>query len=520
MQQTDDGYSRKIRNASFLLMASIFLSRVIGFFREWVIARSVGASAMTDVYYASFTIPDFLNHLMASGALSISFIPMLADYAARGKHDLGEKVFRAIGSVLGVVLIIFVLIAEVFAYDLGALIAPGFTVEQLELLKHLIRIILPAQIFFYWGGLAISVQHMQGRFLLPALAPIIYNSGIVICGVALHHVLGVTGFSIGVLVGSFVGHGLLQAFGVTRAGYSLRPLFSFDSQVRSALTRYIWLTIPITLGFSLIVSDEWISKYLASSMQPGVLSWLSFARTEMRIPVAILGQAAGVASFPFLSKLWSEGERLKYGDTLLREILKLWALGWLCMVVLSTHALPITHAIYGGGRLSAQDLAGTAHALRFFSFGVFFWTVQGVLSRGFYACQKTWLPSILGTAVSFLCIPLYAFLGNKYSHGGLAASASLGIAAYTICLWLLLRSHLKQHCPTLEYRNFWRFCAAWTFVVAAAWLACYAVLALGIYKASVASAMLDVLVVSIAVIIPAWMLLRFVFTRFTKTPLF
>ena len=99
-----------------------------------------------------------------------------------------------------------------------------------------------------------------------------------------------------------------------------------DTEIASALKKYVFLTLPIMLSFSLVVADEWISKYFASYLEPRALSWLNYARTEMRIPVAIVGTAAGIASFPYLAKLWSQGNFAEYGRTLMREIQKLWAL--------------------------------------------------------------------------------------------------------------------------------------------------------------------------------------------------
>ena len=107
------------------MMGSVLLSRVIGFVREWILAKTVGASAMTDVYSASFTIPDFLNHLMAAGALSISFVPLLATYLAKDNKQFAERVFRTIASTMGVLILLFIVLGEIFAYPLAQIVARG-----------------------------------------------------------------------------------------------------------------------------------------------------------------------------------------------------------------------------------------------------------------------------------------------------------------------------------------------------------------------------------------------------------
>lgn len=446
------------------MMASIVLSRVIGFFREMILARSVGATEMTDVYYASFTIPDFINYLMAAGALSISFIPILAPYL-KADQAQGQKVFRAAASWMGLVIVILIAMAEWMAPNLTAFIAPGFNAEQSKLLTQLLRIILPAQFFFYWGGLAIAVQQTHGKFLFSALAPIVYNLGIIVFGLLLHQTHGVLGFSIGVTVGCFFSHGVLQWWGLKQLGYSAIPLFSLDSEVWKAIRRYLWLSLPISLGFSLVVTDEWITKYFASMLEPRAISWLSYARTEMRIPVAIVGQAAGIASFPYLSRLWAEKDFGTYHQTLIRELQKLWALAPLASVLLIVHSLPITQFVYGGGKLSSADLFQTSQTVKVFGFGVFFWTAQILLARVFYSAQKTWLPSLIGSLISVLVIPLYSILSKEHAHLGLALAGTLGIILYCVVLWGLLVPHLKRHDAGMSFGGFYGFALRWVGLI-------------------------------------------------------
>lgn len=521
MQQTTDGEVRKqIHRASMLLMASIILSRLIGFVRELVLARTVGASGLTDVYYASFTIPDVLNHLMAAGALSISFIPILSGYLSRNQGEIGKQVFRVISSWMTLVLIALVILAEVFAEPISCWVAPGFSGEQLATLTRLTRIILPAQAFFFWGGLTTAVQHTHGKFLLPALAPIVYNAGIILFGVGLHATHGVDGFSIGVLVGAIFSHGILQAIGMRRLGYSLSPCFNWDSESKAAFKQYIWLSLPIMLGFSLVVADEWITKYFASYLGDRAISWLSFARTEMRIPIAVIGQAAGIASFPYLSRLWSAGEFQKYGANLLRELMKLWAAGPVAAVLLMTHALPITHFIYGGGRMTSEDLQATATALQFFAPGMVFWTLQLVVSRGFYASRRTWLPSILGSAISLFVLPLYQYLARSRGHEGLALASSLAIFAYVLVMSVYLYKHLRHYSPDLSFSSFVKFGVGWSGVTAGLAGLSWWLHSLGIYRDTRISALGDVLLATLLLGGISLGLLRTVFRRLTDGALY
>ncbi len=515
-----DKIKKNIHRASMLMVASILLSRVIGFVREWVIAQTVGATAMTDVYYASFTVPDFLNYLMAAGALSITFIPVLSKYVEANQGELARRIYRSLLTSMGSVLIILIVVAEVFTPTLAQWIAPGFSADQSNELVSLLRIILPAQFFFYCGGLSMAVQQTHGRFVYAAIAPIAYNSGIILCGLLFHSTLGVAGFSVGVLVGAFFSHGVLQWWAASRLGYSSLPCLDFSKPVRAAIRHYLWLTFPLTLGFSLVATDEWISKYFASGLQDRAISWMAYARTEMRIPVAVIGQAAGVASFPYMARLWASGAYAQYGRTLLREIMKLWAAAPVAALITFRFADSITHFIYGGSRFQLEDLANTAAALRMFSLGILFWTAQVLLARGFYAAQMTWLPSLLGGLCSLMAIPLYAWLSQSMGFQGLALAGSIAIAAYSSLLWAILVLHLRKRCPEVAVGPFYIFCVTWLGVLAVLWFVAEGIGRLGIYQASRISALSEVMVAVLVLGGISLLFLRKVFPKLTDGPLY
>ncbi len=520
MQQNTGDVQRQIKRASYLLMGSILFSRIVGFFREWVLAHTVGANGLTDVYYASFTIPDFLNYLMAAGALSISFIPVLSGMLTAGKQEEARRLFRVTITVMGSILLALVLVAEIFADHLAVWVSPGFNPEQLNLLAYLIRIILPAQLFFFFGGVATAVQHTHGLFIYSALSPIVYNLGIIIFGLAMQGEHGVVGFSVGVLAGAAAGHGLLQWLGLRKLNFSALPDFRPSPEVWAGFKRYLWLSVPIMMGFSIVVTDEWFAKYFASSLGPAAVSYLQYARTQMRIPVAVIGQVAGVASFPFLARLWSAGDFEAYGRTLIREIQKLWAASLAATLLFVTHAEPITRAIYGGGKFLEADVVATAGVLRYFGLGMFFLTVQGLCSRGFYAAQKTWLPSLVGGCTSLVSLGLYWYLAREWGVNGLAMAGSVSFAIYALSLWGLLRLHLKRHCPGLSLVPFYKFCFLWALAGILLWGIAEGVLRLPIYQGTRLTAFVDILVATAAVGLASLLLLRKGFARLTGGALF
>ena len=127
-------------------MASVLLSRVLGFFRDWTVAHQIGSNAVTDAYYAAFTLPDFLNYLVAGGSLSVTFIPIFAKYVAEKREDEGWRVFSTVVTFMGLVVTAFVVAGEIFAPQLVQVIAPGFSPAEKQRVIYLTRLMLPAQV--------------------------------------------------------------------------------------------------------------------------------------------------------------------------------------------------------------------------------------------------------------------------------------------------------------------------------------------------------------------------------------
>jgi putative peptidoglycan lipid II flippase len=426
---------RQIAGATAIVMVSVLLSRLLGFWREWAVAHQVGSNATTDAYYAAFTLPDFLNYLVAAGSLSVTFIPVFSKYMAEKNEEEGWRVFSIVVSFMGLVMISVVIIAEIFAPGIVSLIAPGFgPVEKLHVVS-LTRLMLPAQFCFYMGGILSAVQYAKNRFIVPSLAPLIYNIGIILCGMLLSSRLGITGFAVGVLVGAIVGNFLLQVYGAKRAGAKFTPSLNIR---HPGFILFVKLAVPIMLALSLAFTDDWIIRWFGSYLQPASITWLSYAKTLMRVPLGIVGQAIGVASFPVLAHLFSE-KRMTELDSILSGTMK----GIILLLVPITAltvamSVPLVHLVFSHTRLHESDLLATAGTLVWFSLGMIAWGAQNILARAFYAMHDTITPAVVGTAITLLNLPLYWLLVRHMQHLGLAAASSAGITAYTIILFVIL----------------------------------------------------------------------------------
>ena len=182
--------NRVVAKAASVTVAAIFISRVLGLVREMVISHMFGQNRQTDIYVAAFKLPDLLFFLIAGGALSSSFIPVFTSYLSTGKEKDAWKVFSVIATIMAVVIGAFIVAGEVFARQIVPIaVAPGFSPDELDLVAHLTRIILPSQLFFFLGGLMMGTLYARQKFLVPGLGPSVYNIGIIGGGLFLGHVL-------------------------------------------------------------------------------------------------------------------------------------------------------------------------------------------------------------------------------------------------------------------------------------------------------------------------------------------
>jgi putative peptidoglycan lipid II flippase len=419
---------KKIGMASLIMMGSVFLSRVIGLLREMVIAHMGGTGAAVDAYQVAFIIPEILNHVLASGFLSVTFIPMFSKYLAEGREEKGFALCNAILSVFGTLLVILALVAMVFAPRLISFLAPGLkNPELLSDTVRMTRIIIPAQIFFFTGGLFTAIEFAREKFLLPAMAPLIYNTGIILGGVLLGPRFGMEGFSWGVLGGAFFGNFLLQYLGARRLGYGFRWTFHVRHE---GLKKYLLLTLPLMLGISMMFSTEIVIRFFGSYLPGGSIAGLNYAVRILFILVGLFGQAVGVASFPFLSKLVAENKRVEM-NRLMNDTLRLLALVIPVSVLFMVLRHEVVALLFQHGKFSAASTGITADALIFLLAGAYAFSAQPLVVRGFYAVQNTLLPAMLGTLAVALSIPVYLmgvkFMGLKGLSLAIAVSAFIQV---------------------------------------------------------------------------------------------
>ncbi|MFY9702934.1 MAG: murein biosynthesis integral membrane protein MurJ [Terriglobales bacterium] len=428
-------------SATLLMMTAIMLSRVIGYIREAYIAYAFGAGQQTDAYVAAFTLPDWLNYIVAGGTASITFISIYTRFMAEKRGEDAQKTFSIVITVMTTVLIAGTIVAEIFTPQFAGWMFRGFTPEQMQLCVHLTRILLPAQIFFYVGGVVSAVLLSHRLFLLPAFGPLIYNVFIIAGGVIGGRQMGIASLAFGALAGSIAGPFLINAIGAAKIGTGYRPSFDLKNP---AFREWVRLSIPLMLGVSLVTVDDWILRYFASN-GIGDIARLNYAKRLFAIPIAILGQAAGQASLPFYSRLFGEKKFDEFAATVNASVYRITAASLLMTGWMMAIALPLIDLVYRRGRFTFADSESTAIYFFWFSLSLALWCSQALYARAFYASGNTLTPMIASTVIVLASLPMYALLFRTLSVTGLAVASDIGIAANALAIAGLL--HLRGMVP-------------------------------------------------------------------------
>ncbi|MDR2604625.1 MAG: murein biosynthesis integral membrane protein MurJ [Desulfovibrio sp.] len=425
--------------AALALGVGVLLSRVMGLVRDKIIAYNFGTSAEADIYFAAFTVPDFLNYLMAGGYFSVTLVPLLSAAFAEDEAD-ARRFFSA--AVCWAALCIVVLTAGAWAAApfIAPFAAPGFAPEAQARLVFFLRIILPAQACFLPGACFTALLYCRRQFAVPALTPLVYNGCIILFGVLGRYCFperGMEGFCWGVTAGAFSGALCLPVLAVRAGGAAFAPCL-----LHPHMKQVFFLALPLMLGQSIVALDEQLVRVFGSLAGEGGVSLLSYARRIMQVPVGVVAQAAGVASYPFLAALAARGERERFaatlhsaaGNTLLVALpLTLW---------MQSAAGPIMRLIFRQGDFSAQAASESGLLLSILLLGVPFWAVQQVAGRAFYAHRDTLTPALVGTLAALAALPLYVFGARHLGAAGVAGAGVAGVALYTLGICLRLRGKL------------------------------------------------------------------------------
>lgn len=461
--------------ATLLLMASTFLSRIIGLARVKYIVWLFGSGAQADALNAAFVLPDMISYFLVGGAASITFVTILTRYREQGREQEGNRSLSVILTTMYILLGAAIVMAEIFAPWCIHRWFDGFDAGKAALCVELTRILLPAQLFFFAGGVFGAVQLVRKQFSVQAVTPLIYGLGTIAGGLLLVKRIGVSSLAIGTVVGAFFGPFLLNYFYARRAGVRYRPILDFGDP---GLREWVRLSLPLIVGVSLVTADGWIIAHFASGTS-GAVSLMSYAKQLFGAPMSVLAQGAGAASMPFFASLWSQHRRYEFATGVADSVSRVSSLGILAASGMVALAEPTVELLFLGGRFSAGDARECAGYFAVFSVATFLWCAQAIYARAFYAAGNTFAPMAAGTVVTLVSWPIYGSLYRWHGAMGLAAASDIGIALQTLAIALLLHRRRMVSLASLDYREIGRCLfaalaaglAAWGAMLGLRWLA-------------------------------------------------
>lgn len=415
------------------------LSRVLGFVRDFVIARSFGAGLMTDAFFVAFRLPNLLRRLFAEGAFSQAFVPILAEYRNRRSENETKSLVDRVASMLFLILMGVSALGMALAPLLIAVTAPGFSAdaEKFQLTVELTRITFPYIMFMSLVALAAGVLNTWSRFALPAFTPVLLNLSFI--GMALFAAPWFDPPVLALAWAVFLGGALQLAIQIPALA-KLGMLPRFDPVWRDeGVQRVLKLMAPAILGVSVAQISLLINTVFASFLESGSVSWLYYADRLMEFPAGLLGAALGTILLPSLAKTHASGQAEDFSALLdwgLRLTLMLTLPASLALAMLAT---PLLSTLFHYGAFTAIDVLRSREALVAYSIGLTGLILVKVLAPGFYARQDIRTPVKIALLTLVLTQMMNAAFIGWLKHAGLALSIGLASCINAGMLWRGLR---------------------------------------------------------------------------------
>lgn len=429
-----------ILSAAFVIMVAYAASGILGLLRNRLLAANFfgGAEHQLDAYFAAFVLPDTVFQLLILGALSAAFIPVFTGYLRRDQTEAWHVANAAMTGIL----LIFLLISSIlfiFAVPATKALVPSFPPDLILLTASLTRIMLAAQFFFALSAFMTGILQSHHHFLLPALAPLFYNLGIIAGIIALSPVLGIYGPAAGVVLGALL-HFAVQFPLALKLG--LKPKLTANlghPGVRRIFRLMPARTATLAIGQQL---DKIIATAVASSLAAGTLAIFNFARQLYVLPITMFGATVGQASFPSLSRAHDDG-RDRFISTIAATLLQLLFFSFPAAALLLVLRIPAVRLAFGAKEFPWEATLLTGKAAALFALAVPAQAANQLLTRSFYAAQNTKTPLLTAIVSSLILIILVKGFSAWTNLGILGVVSAITISDIANFLLMLIILELK-----------------------------------------------------------------------------
>ncbi len=465
--------SGRLARSAGVVGTATLTSRLLGLVRDQALAALFGAGNAMDAFNVATRIPNLLRELFAEGAMSAAFVPAFTRRLTRDGRTAAWRLANQLLNALVTATAALVLAGLLFAEPLVALLAGSFAKVpgKLELTVLLTRILLPFLTLVSVAAALMGMLNSLNRFFVPALAPAMYNVGIILAGallVPLMPGLGldpIVAIAVGALLGG-LGQVALQVPALHREGFRYRPtLDPFDPGLRHILR----LMGPGTLAGAAVQINLLVNMVLATGQGTGAVSWLGYAFRVMYLPIGLFGVSIATATLPVVSRHAAREEIDGMRDAVSRALRLMLVINVPATVGLIALGAPIVELIFERGSFTPEDTAATAAALIFYAPGLAGYSAVRIAVPCFYAQGSSVTPTGISMAAVSLNIALNLVLVELMGYRGLALGTSIAALANAIALLALLRGRLNGLDLPRVLLVFVKIAAASAAMGAAAW---------------------------------------------------
>ena len=413
---------KHLPSGSLALATMTLASYVFGLLRDRTLAQTFGASSALDAYNAAFLLPDFLLNFLVAGGIAAAVVPIFIDLAKRNKKESEEYIDTVLTSSM-ITMAIVAIVLFIFAEPATILVAPGFSMAQRHEVASLLRILTLSPIIFAASNTLGALLVASKRFMFYGLSPLLYNVGIIGGALFLTPYFGIEGIAIGTVIGALL-HLLARLYDIRSLGISLKPLLHIKTP---AFKKSILLTLPKMVGHPVELATYWGFTILASSLAPGSIVIMNFARNFQSVPVSLIGLVLATTTFPHLAHAFVDKSAKEFSAILKKSSLQILAGSILAAIFLYLIRGPLIAHLIGGKAFTPEDVSRTAAFLGVFTLSIPTEALNQLIARAFYATKNTLLPTISSVvalivsvsgawlmlpSMQILALPLAFFLGS------------------------------------------------------------------------------------------------------------
>lgn len=425
-----------VSSAAVIMVSMVFASRVMGLIRDRLLSARFAPDEL-GVYFAAFRIPNFIFELLVTGALTSAFIPVFTKFLTHNDEQKGWRMTSILINITLVLLAGLSLPMLLWTDQISRFLAPGFTPVQIQQMAEFTRFMIIFQVLpLLVGNFFTGLLQSYNLFIIPAIAPVIYNIGIIAGIMFFSTSYGLFAPVIGVGIGSFL-FMLIQLPLLIRTGY--HHVFSLDI-THKGVKEVGQLIAPRTLGLAVSQIDTTVDLILASLLGARMVTIFSFAQHLQQLPVGLFGASIAQAALPTLSVAWVKEDVEQFKKTIVRAMHQILFFVLPASVFFMVLRIPVVRLVFGAARFDWEATVLTGMTLSAFSISLFAQSLVHVLARGFYALYDTKTPVIISIISIFvntvLSIFFVQFLHLPVWSLGLSTSISSILNAFILFIVL------------------------------------------------------------------------------------